>query len=62
MLPVARESVSTCAEKSKCVRMSSKCCTHSINCKGIGVACSFLNAAVAFKGSFISTLIFPTSN
>ena len=59
---VARESGFRCAEISKCVRMSSKCCTHSSSCKSIRVACCFLNTAVAFKGRFNSTLIFPTSN
>ena len=62
MFPVARESVFTCAEFSKCVRTSSKCCTRSINCKGIRVACYFLNKVVAFKGRFNSTLIIHTSN
>ena len=61
VFPVARESGSTCAEISKCVRMSSKCCTRSSNCKDIRVACCFLNTAVAFKGRFNSILIFPTS-
>ena len=30
VLPVARESGFTCAEISKCARMSSKCCTRSL--------------------------------
>ena len=62
MFPVAKESVFTCAEISKCVRMSSKCCTRFSYCKGIGVACCFLNTSVAFNVRFNSTLIFPTSN
>ena len=60
--PLTKESVFTRAELSKCVRMTSKCCTRSSNCKGIRVACCFLNTAVAYKGRFNSTLIFPTSN
>ena len=62
LFPVARESVFTCAETSKCVRMSSKFCSRSNNCKGIRVACCFLNTAVAFKVRFNSTLIFSMSN
>ena len=62
MFPVAKESVFTCAEISKCVKMSSKICSRSNNCKGIRVACCFLNTTVAFKVRFNSTLIFPTSN
>ena len=61
MFPVAKESVFTCAEISKCVKISSKCCTRSSNCKGIRVACCFLNTAVAFKRRFNSSLIFPPS-
>ena len=60
MFPVARESVFTCAQTSKCVRMSSKCCTRSSDCKGIRVTGCVLNTAVAFKGRFNSALIFPT--
>ena len=59
---VARESVSTCADISNFVRMLIKCCTRSSNCNGIRVVGCFLNTAVAFKGRFNSTLIFPTSN
>ena len=62
VLRVARESVFTCAEISKFVIMSSKFCTCSSYCKGIRVACCFLNTAVASKGRFNSTLIFPTAN
>ena len=62
VFPVARESGFTCAKISKCVRISIKCCTRSSSCKGIRVACCFFNTAVAFKGRFNSTLIFPTSN
>ena len=62
VFPVARESLFTCAQTSKCVRMSSKCCTRSSNCKDIRVACCFLNTFVAFKGRFNSTLIFTKSN
>ena len=51
----------TCAEISKCDRISSECCTHSSNCKGIRVACCFLNTGVALKSRFNSTLIFPMS-
>ena len=61
VFPVARESVFTCAEISKCVRMSSKCCTCSSNFKGIREACCFLNTAVDFKSRFNSTVIFPPS-
>ena len=61
VFPVVRESVFTCAKKSKSVRMSSKCWTRSSNRKVKQVACCFLNTAIAFKVSFISTLIFPTS-
>ena len=38
VFPVAREPGFTCAEISKCVRISSKYCTRSSNCKGIRVA------------------------
>ena len=62
VFPEAREFVFTCAETSKCVRMSSKCCTRSSNCNGIRVACCFSKTAVVFEGRFNSTLIFPASN
>ena len=62
LFPVVRESKFTGVIISKCVKMSSKCCTRSSNCSGKRVALSFLNTAIAFKGRFSSTLIFPTSH
>ena len=62
VFPMVRESVFTGAIISKCVNISSNCCTRSCNCSGIRVDLCFLNTAVAFKGRFSSTLIFPTSN
>ena len=56
--PVVSESVFTGAMIPKCVRISSKCCTQSCNWRGMRVALCFLNTAVAFKGTFSSTLIF----
>ena len=61
MFPVMRECVFTGAIPSKCVRMTSKCCTRSFSCRDILVARCFLNIAVIFRGSFKSTLVFPTT-
>ena len=62
VFPMVKESVFSGAIKSKCVKISSKCCILSCNWSGLRVALCFLKIAVALRGRFSSTLIFPTSN